>query len=105
VAVSVDAEFVFVTLGYPKQCNVIDGMLRRWPATRPLPLFLAVGASFDMYYGLVRRAPDIVQRMGLEWLFRLIQEPRRLFRRYLVDDPSFAPMVFREFKAVRRLQR
>ena len=101
-ALDVDAEFVFVTLGYPKQCNVIDGMLREWPPGQPLPRFLAIGASFDMYYGLVRRAPEFVQRIGLEWLFRFVQEPRRLFRRYFVDDLAFAPMVFRELRATRR---
>lgn len=101
-ALDVEAEFVFVTLGYPKQCNIIDGMLRQWPAGRTLPRFLAIGAAFDMHYGMVRRAPDFVQRIGLEWLFRFIQEPRRLFRRYFVDDVAFAPMVIRELRNARR---
>ena len=98
---SSNAEFVFVTLGYPKQCNIIDGMLRQWPAGEPVPVFLAVGASLDMYYGAVRRAPSLVQRAGLEWFFRFVQEPRRLFRRYFVDDLAFAPMVAREWNAQR----
>lgn len=104
-ALEFDAEFVFVTLGYPSRENVIDGMLRQWPVGRPLPWFLAIGASFDMYYRFVRRAPDLVQRIGLEWLFRFVQEPRRLFRRYFVDDLAFAPMVIRELRSTRRTRR
>ena len=88
---------VFVTLGFPKQCNIIDGVIRRLEAEDvPLPLFFAVGASFDMYYGLVRRAPEWMQRCGLEWFFRFVQEPKRLFRRYFVRDPGLLPIVWRE---------
>ena len=94
---------VFVTLGFPKQCNVIDGVLSRLQGARePLPLFLAVGASFEMHYGLVRRAPAWMQRWGLEWFFRFLQEPRRLFRRYFIDDPAFAALVWREWRARHR---
>ena len=92
------AQFVFVTLGHPKQSLIVDQMMRSWPADEPYPVVLAIGASFDMYYGLVRRAPDIIQRMGLEWLFRFVQEPRRLFRRYFIEGASFAPMLFREWR-------
>ena len=96
---------VFVTLGFPKQCNIIDGVIRRLEAADvPLPLFFAVGASFDMYYGLVRRAPEWMQRCGLEWFFRFLQEPKRLFRRYFVRDPGLLPIVWRE-KRVRPGQR
>lgn len=92
---------VFVTLGFPKQCNVIDGLIERLPAGER-PVMLAVGASFDMHYGLVRRAPAWMQRSGLEWFFRFVQEPRRLFRRYFVDDPAFVRLVWREWRAQRR---
>lgn len=91
------ATHVFVTLGFPKQCNVIAGILDRTSAQRQ-PVLLAVGASFDMHYGLVRRAPAWMQDRGLEWLFRFLQEPRRLFRRYFVDDPAFVRLVFREWR-------
>lgn len=93
---------VFVTLGFPKRCNVIDGIERRLTeANEPIPVLLAIGASFEMYYGLVRRAPNWVQRAGLEWFFRFVQEPRRLFRRYFVDDPWFVTLVYREHRARR----
>jgi N-acetylglucosaminyldiphosphoundecaprenol N-acetyl-beta-D-mannosaminyltransferase len=99
-----DIEFVFVTLGFPKQCNVIDGLLHSL-GEQARPTCLAVGASFDMYYGMVRRAPDWMQRTGLEWLFRFVQEPRRLFRRYFVDDPSFVALVWREWRSMRQADR
>ena len=59
---------------------------------RPLldaPVLIAVGAAFDFHTGAVRQAPLWMQRSGLEWLFRLAAEPRRLWRRYLVDNPWF----------------
>lgn len=95
-AVAQGSEFVFVTLGFPKQCNIIARMQSGWPDDLPLPLFLAVGASFDMHYGLVRRAPELFQRLGLEWFFRFLLEPRRMFHRYFVRDVAFVGLVVRE---------
>jgi N-acetylglucosaminyldiphosphoundecaprenol N-acetyl-beta-D-mannosaminyltransferase len=95
-------DFVFVTLGIVKQELIIDALLRAWPVElRPAPVMLAVGASFDMYYGLRARAPGWVQRAGLEWFFRFVQEPRRLFRRYFIEDLHFVPLVWREWRANR----
>lgn len=101
VAVAANAELVFVAIGFPKQCNLIHGMLAVWPDSGVPPLFLAVGASFEMFFGHVRRAPRWMQRSGLEWCFRLLQEPRRLARRYLVDDPHFVRLLAREWRATR----
>ena len=53
------------------------------------PATLGVGAAFDINAGLVKRAPYWMQRSGLEWLFRLGTEPRRLWRRYLRNNPEF----------------
>ncbi len=89
-----NAEFVFVCLGFPKQNHLIAGLLERSPVVAPT--FLAVGASFDLHFGHVRRAPVWIQRVGMEWAFRFVQEPRRLFRRYFIDDPAFILMVGRE---------
>jgi N-acetylglucosaminyldiphosphoundecaprenol N-acetyl-beta-D-mannosaminyltransferase len=55
-----------------------------------------VGGSFDVVAGVTRRAPVFMQRYGMEWLFRLLQEPRRLFRRYAVTNTVFLAMVARE---------
>ena len=52
-------------------------------------IFIGVGAAFDLLTGQVRQAPLWMQRAGLEWLFRLAQEPRRLWRRYLLNNPLF----------------
>ncbi len=88
---------VFVTLGFPKQDLVISAMIDYLVAEgAPLPLFLAVGQSFEMHYGTVRRAPIWMQRIGMEWFFRFLQEPRRLFTRYFVTDPAFVGIVWRE---------
>ena len=56
----------------------------------------AVGAVFDFYAGTARRAPEQWQRRGLEWLYRLLREPRRMARRYLVGNPLFVYYVLRE---------
>jgi N-acetylglucosaminyldiphosphoundecaprenol N-acetyl-beta-D-mannosaminyltransferase len=56
---------------------------------------MGVGGSFDVWAGLVRRAPEWMQRIGLEWLYRLAQEPRRMWRRYLVGNARFAALVLR----------
>ena len=53
------------------------------------PVLVGVGAAFDFHAGLIPQAPAWMQRIGLEWAFRLIQEPRRLWRRYLRYNPRF----------------
>ena len=58
-----------------------------------------------MLLGLKKQAPRWVQRAGLEWFFRFVQEPRRLFRRYFIDDVAFFPLVWREWRRVRRAAR
>ena len=56
---------------------------------------MGVGGSFDVYAGRVKRAPAWMRRFGLEWLFRVSQEPRRMWRRYAGDAPRFAWLVLR----------
>ncbi len=53
------------------------------------PVLIGVGAAFDFHAGLKKQAPPWIQRNGLEWLFRLATEPGRLWKRYLVNNPSF----------------
>jgi N-acetylglucosaminyldiphosphoundecaprenol N-acetyl-beta-D-mannosaminyltransferase len=87
-----EADIVWVGLSTPKQ--------ERWMAAhidrlqKPC-VMLGVGAAFDVNSGLRRDAPRWVGRVGLHWLFRLIQEPRRLWRRYLFDNPAFVAAVLR----------
>jgi N-acetylglucosaminyldiphosphoundecaprenol N-acetyl-beta-D-mannosaminyltransferase len=91
------AEFVFVGISFPKQQRVALSVLRRLKAAgEPLPLFLLLGGSFEMYLGQVKRAPSWMQRYGLEWFFRFVQEPRRLFKRYFIVDMRFAWLFARE---------
>jgi N-acetylglucosaminyldiphosphoundecaprenol N-acetyl-beta-D-mannosaminyltransferase len=58
---------------------------------------LGVGAAFDTQAGLRRRAPSWVQAIALEWLFRLLMEPRRLWRRYLIGNTQFIGLVLRQW--------
>ena len=78
------AQILFMGLGCPKQEN--------WMAAHKDKLqtvMLGVGASFDFYAGNVKESPEWMGRLGLEWLFRLTQEPKRLWRRYLILNPRF----------------
>jgi N-acetylglucosaminyldiphosphoundecaprenol N-acetyl-beta-D-mannosaminyltransferase len=85
------ADIVLVGRGCPRQ--------ERWVALHrglvPAPM-LAVGAAFDYIAGNINPPPRWMQRAGLEWLFRLSQEPRRLFRRYLIHNSLFCLLVARE---------
>jgi N-acetylglucosaminyldiphosphoundecaprenol N-acetyl-beta-D-mannosaminyltransferase len=83
-------DVVFVALGSPKQEFVIRDLRMALPAA----WWLGVGISFSFVAGDVQRAPRWLQRLGLEWLHRLVQEPRRLARRYLVDGLPFAVALF-----------
>ena len=78
-------DIVWVGLGSPKQENLIN----RLRDTLPAAWWLGVGISFSFLAGEVRRAPRLLQKLGLEWAHRLVQEPKRLFRRYLVDGLPF----------------
>jgi N-acetylglucosaminyldiphosphoundecaprenol N-acetyl-beta-D-mannosaminyltransferase len=81
---------VFVALGFPKQDRLIDSLR----GARPSVWFLSCGISLSFVSGDVQRAPVWLQRLGLEWLHRLAQEPRRLARRYLVEGfPFMARLV------------
>jgi N-acetylglucosaminyldiphosphoundecaprenol N-acetyl-beta-D-mannosaminyltransferase len=62
---------------------------------------VGIGAALDFLAGRARRAPRVVSRAGLEWLWRLAREPRRLWRRYLVQDPAFAVILWRDLRARR----
>lgn len=67
-----------------------------------VPFVMGVGGSFDVIAGRVRRAPRWVQRIGMEWSWRLAQEPRRMWRRYLLGNVAFVRLTAREWKRARR---
>jgi N-acetylglucosaminyldiphosphoundecaprenol N-acetyl-beta-D-mannosaminyltransferase len=79
-------DIVYVALGSPKQERLIAELRPVLPGA----WWMGVGISFSFLCGDVKRAPRWMQRLGLEWVHRLVQEPRRLARRYLVDDLPFA---------------
>jgi N-acetylglucosaminyldiphosphoundecaprenol N-acetyl-beta-D-mannosaminyltransferase len=79
-------DIVFVALGSPKQEVLIDRLRHALPRA----WWLGVGISFSFVCGRVKRAPRWMQQSGLEWLYRLSQEPKRLARRYLLDGMPFA---------------
>ena len=94
-------DLVLVAFGAPKQELWIHRNRERLsPAVA-----VGVGASLDFVAGRVRRAPRLLSSAGLEWLWRLGHEPRRLWRRYLVDDRRFAPILWRELLQRRRERR
>ena len=87
------ARIVFVGLGCPRQERWCDAHRGRLPA-----VMLAVGAAFDFHAGRVRQAPPAVQRVGMEWAFRLAMEPRRLWRRYAHVVPRFLAGYWRQVR-------
>lgn len=85
------AQIVFVALGCPRQ--------EAWMAARRgriRAVMLGVGAAFEYHAGVVRRAPRWMQATGMEWLYRLLSEPGRLWRRYLVTNTLFIVYLLRE---------
>ncbi len=78
-----------------------DRLIRRLMIRMPQTWFVGIGVTFSFVAGEVRKAPPWVRRLGLEWCFRLVQEPRRLFRRYLVEGVPFAVRLFVAAAAVR----
>lgn len=91
------ADIVWVGLSTPKQ--------ERWMAAHHNKLqasvMIGVGAAFDMHAGLLTQAPHWMQRSGTEWLFRLLVEPRRLWRRYLVNNPRFVMLMLLQLLKLR----
>lgn len=79
------ADVVWVGLGSPKQ----DYWMAEFRARLDAPVLIGVGAAFDFLTGRVPQAPRWMQRAGLEWLYRLLQEPGRLWRRYIIYNPKF----------------
>jgi N-acetylglucosaminyldiphosphoundecaprenol N-acetyl-beta-D-mannosaminyltransferase len=82
-------DVLFVALTTPKK----EVFLARWRATLDVPFVMGVGGSFDILAGRRRRAPRVMQRLGLEWVFRLVQDPRHLLRRYAVTNTVFSWLV------------
>ncbi len=88
-----EPDILWVGLGSPKQ----DFWMREHRSLLDVPLMIGVGAAFDFLSGNKPQAPKWVQRSGLEWLFRLCCEPRRLWRRYLLGNTVFVYLLIKEY--------
>lgn len=86
------ADLLFVAISSPKK----EQFLGRWQGAMQVPFAMGVGGTFDVAIGRVRRAPLWMQKAGLEWFFRFLQEPRRMFRRYFIDDMAFIWLLIKE---------
>jgi len=90
---SINADIVWVSLGFPKQeqfiekiCNQVDSNLN----------FVGIGGVFGWVAGTKKKAPEWLANMGLEWLLRLVQDPKRLYKRYLIDNTLFVLYFLRQ---------
>lgn len=88
----------WVGLSTPKQERFMSAYLERLN----VPIMVGVGAAFDMHTGRLQDAPAWVKRIGMQWLYRLLQEPQRLWKRYLVNNPKFLFGITRQFMGGRR---
>jgi N-acetylglucosaminyldiphosphoundecaprenol N-acetyl-beta-D-mannosaminyltransferase len=98
-SVSTPPDILLVGFGSPKQEHVIRALRAHWPRT----WMIGIGITFGFLAGQVRRAPEWMQRSGTEWVHRMVQEPDRLVRRYLVDDLPFAALLFADALRTRAL--
>jgi N-acetylglucosaminyldiphosphoundecaprenol N-acetyl-beta-D-mannosaminyltransferase len=89
---STGADIIWVGLGSPKQ----EKWMYKFRNQLTAPVLIGVGAAFDYNTGRIQRAPSWIQNSGLEWLFRLLQEPGRLWKRYMRNNPLFLFYIFCE---------
>ena len=96
--VAAGAEYVFLAVGSPQQ-ELLAAQIARDPRARGVGL--CIGAGLEFLVGVKQRAPQILQRYSLEWAFRLFSEPRRLWKRYLVDGLRIIPLFLAERRRLR----
>jgi N-acetylglucosaminyldiphosphoundecaprenol N-acetyl-beta-D-mannosaminyltransferase len=90
-----EPDLLFVAMSTPRK----EQFLHRYRDELGAPFMMGVGGSIDVMAGVVKRAPGWMQRSGLEWLFRVVQEPRRMWRRYLSTNSAFACLMVRAMVA------
>jgi N-acetylglucosaminyldiphosphoundecaprenol N-acetyl-beta-D-mannosaminyltransferase len=94
-------DYLFLAIPSPRK----EFWLSEHLDTLGVPFVMGVGGSFDVVAGVISRAPRWMQRVGLEWSWRLIKEPRRMFKRYLVGNTRFLVLCAKEWRAVRKARR
>lgn len=92
---AVHPQLLFVGVGAPKQ----EKWMYRNIHALQINVALGIGASFDFEAGTIKRAPLWVRNVGMEWLWRFLNEPRRLFRRYFIDSAQFIPIIRRQLRS------
>jgi N-acetylglucosaminyldiphosphoundecaprenol N-acetyl-beta-D-mannosaminyltransferase len=85
---------VWVSLGFPKQELFINLLHEKYSLKSNL---VGIGAVFEWVAGTKIKAPEFIANLGLEWILRLIQEPKRLFRRYFIDNSLFLYLITKQF--------
>jgi len=90
---SINADIIWVSLGFPKQELFIEKICEEIETNTN---FVGIGGVFDWVAGTKKKAPEWLANIGLEWLLRLVQEPKRLYKRYLVDNTLFIVYFFRQ---------
>ena len=85
------ADMLFVGMGVPKQDIFIYENMRRYQ----IPMSFSIGGTIDFIAGEQKRAPKWVNRMGMEWFYRLCQSPKRMFKRYIVDDSKILKLAWK----------
>ena len=87
-------DIVWVSLGFPKQEMFIEHLLTKYPIKSNL---VGVGAVFEWVAGTKIKAPEFIANLGLEWVLRLVQEPKRLYKRYFIDNFLFLYLIIKQF--------
>ena len=90
---NVDTDIIWVSLGFPKQELFIDALCNEIDTTAN---FVGIGAVFEWVAGTKKKAPEWVANLGFEWLLRLLQDPKRLYKRYLIDNTLFILYFLRQ---------
>ena len=90
-----NADLLFVAISSPKK----EQFLGKYQDDMQIPFAMGVGGTFDVVVGKVKRAPVWMQKSGLEWFYRFLQEPRRMFKRYFIDDMAFFGLLMKEMAA------
>ena len=87
-----NADMLFVAMSSPKK----EIFLNTYKDIIQTPFIMGVGGSFDVIAGFVKRAPKLMQEWGMEWFYRVLQEPKRMWKRYLFGNSSFIYLVLKE---------
>jgi N-acetylglucosaminyldiphosphoundecaprenol N-acetyl-beta-D-mannosaminyltransferase len=93
-------DVLWVAMGSPRQ----EWWMSEWVNELRVPVLVGVGAAFDFLTGQKRQAPKWIQKTGLEWLFRLFNEPKRLWKRYAVNYPRFVVLLFLEWLGIKTVR-